>query len=82
MSLNEIRTATITSRGQISLPSSIRKSESFSVGKKIAILTFDDRLEIRPMEEISEGLACTIASEKALAKDWLSEEDKKAWKNL
>ncbi|MEK6935813.1 MAG: hypothetical protein AABW67_03425 [Nanoarchaeota archaeon] len=33
-------------------------------------------------ENIDESLFCMLASEEALAKNWLSKDDEKAWKDL
>ena len=82
MPLLEIKTAKITEKGQIAIPKEIRKIEGFKTGSKIAILTFKDHVELRPMGQISEKMANAIASEKSLAEDWNSKEDEEAWKNL
>jgi AbrB family looped-hinge helix DNA binding protein len=89
MSLIEMKTATITEKGQIAIPKDIRKLEGFSKGKKIVVLAFDDHIELRSLEQVQKKIDFTeekmfpaIASEKSLAKDWLSKEDDQAWKNL
>lgn len=82
MPLMEIKTATITEKGQITIPKHIRETEGFKIGSKIVILAFKDHVELRPIKQISEKMATAIASEKSLAKDWNSKEDEKAWKNL
>ena len=82
MGIIEIKSATITDKGQISIPREIRETEGFEIGSKIAILAFEDHIELRPIEQINEKMFNAIASEKVLAKDWNSKEDKKAWKNL
>ena len=82
MPLLEIKSATITEKGQIAIPKNIRKTEGFKTGSKVAILSFGDHVELRPMTQIRERMATAIASEKSLAKDWNSKEDEKAWKNL
>ena len=82
MVLIEIKTATITKKGQIAIPKDIRNSEGFKTGSKIAILAFENHVELRPMKQVSERMATAIASEKVLAKDWNSKEDETAWKNL
>jgi AbrB family looped-hinge helix DNA binding protein len=82
MSLVEIRSATITDKGQIAIPGRIRKTEGFKKGSIIVILAFDDHIELRPMKQISKRLATAVASEKSLAKDWDSKEEQEAWKNL
>lgn len=78
----EIRSATITKKGQIAIPKEVRKKKGFKVGSKIAILAYKDRVEIRPLNQFNEKMFTALASEKSLAKDWLSKEDEKAWKNL
>ncbi len=82
MPLVEIKSATITEKGQVAIPKNIRKTKGFKTGSKIAILSFKDHIELRPMKQISEKMATAIASEKSLAKDWNSKEDEEAWKNL
>jgi AbrB family looped-hinge helix DNA binding protein len=78
----EIRTATITEKGQIALPKEIRKSASFKMGSKVALLTFTDHIEIRPMKVVSEKMASAFASEKSLSKSWNKKEEAEAWKKL
>ncbi len=80
--LVEMRTVTITEKGQIVVPKEIRKINGFKNGEKLAILAFDDHLEIRPIKQVSAKMAAAFASEKTLSKDWLSKEDEKAWKKL
>lgn len=85
--LFEMKTATITEKGQIALPRSIREVEGFEEGDKIVLLAFEDHIEIRPLEQIRKRLdfakiSNALLSEKALAKDWLSKEDEEAWKDL
>ncbi len=82
MPLIEMKSAKITSKGQIAIPSDIRKLEGFKEGTKIAILAFEDRVELRPLKQFNRKLPTTLASEKSLAKDWLSKEDEEAWKDL
>ena len=81
--IRDIRTATITSKGQICIPNIARNLMGFKEGTKISIAVYSDRVELKPMKkEINESLMCMLASEKALAKNWLSKEDEEAWKNL
>lgn len=82
MTLVEIKSATITEKGQVAIPKDARDIKGFKVGSKIAILAFDDHIELRPMKQISKKMLTAFASEKSLAKDWNSKEDKEAWKNL
>ncbi|MEK6876737.1 MAG: AbrB/MazE/SpoVT family DNA-binding domain-containing protein [Nanoarchaeota archaeon] len=82
MTLIEIKSSKITKKGQIAIPKDIRDIEGFKEGSKIAILAFEDRVELRPLDKVNERTFTAIASEKALAKDWSSKEDEEAWKNL
>jgi len=82
--IKDIRTATITQKGQICIPSIARDLAGFKEGTKIGVIVYSDRVELRPLkkEKMSEALLCMLASEEALAKNWLSKEDEKAWKDL
>jgi len=77
-----MRSATITSKGQIVIPKEIREIEGFKEGEKIVILAFEDHVELRSMKRINEEMFPALASEAVLAKDWLSKEDEEAWKDL
>lgn len=81
MTLVEIRSAKVTEKGQISIPKEIRKN-IFKKGSKIAILAYNDHIEIRPMEEMNEKMMSAFATEKVLGKDWNTKEEDAAWKNL
>ena len=82
MTLIEIKTAKVTEKGQIVIPKDMRDIEGFKEGAKVAILAFDDRIELRPMKQIHEKMFTALASEKSLAKLWNSKEEDKAWKHL
>lgn len=82
MEIIDLRTATITGKGQISIPKDIRDTAHFEIGGKVAIVAFADRIEIRPLREFNEKLFPVFASEHILAKDWLSKEEDEAWKDL
>lgn len=82
MDIISVKNITITAKGQIALPKELRKIKGYTQGEKLAIITYPDRVELRPMKQFSEKLASALASEQSLAKDWLSDADKKAWKHL
>ena len=82
MALLEIKSAKITEKGQIAIPKDIRKKEGFKIGSKIAILAFDDRVELRPMKKMNEKLFPALATEEVLAKSWNTKEEDEAWKDL
>ena len=80
--ITEIRTATITEKGQIVIPKSLRSKKGFETGDKVAVLTYEDKIELRPLSKISERMETAYASERVLARDWNSKKEDKAWKNL
>ena len=80
--LIEIKSATITEKGQIAIPKDVREIEGFKEGNKIAILAFDDHIELRPMKQFSEKMYTALMSEKSLAKLWSTKEEDEAWKHL
>ena len=82
MALVEMKSATITKKGQIAIPKRIREIGGFKEGSKIVILAFDDRVELRPIKQLNEKISTAIATEKVLAEDWNSKEDEEAWKDL
>ena len=82
--LKEIKTVKMTEKGQICIPHTVRKIKGFEEGSKINILVYQDRVELRPMKKgkISDAMMAMLASQEALAKNWLSKEDEEAWKDL
>ena len=56
MPLLEMRTATVTEKGQIVIPKNIRNLEGFKEGTKIAILAFDNKIELRPLKQFNEKI--------------------------
>jgi len=82
--IKDIRTATITQKGQISIPSIARQLAGFKEGTKISIVVYADKVELRPFqaEKLNDSLMGMLASEEALAKNWMSKEDEEAWKDL
>ncbi|WP_421907852.1 AbrB/MazE/SpoVT family DNA-binding domain-containing protein [Methanolacinia petrolearia] len=80
MDLIEIKTGKLTEKGQVVIPKSVR--EKFREGTKVAIIAYDDRIELRPLDDVDELLSCAYASEKVLAGDWDSKEEDEAWSNL
>ena len=80
--IKEIKTITITEKGQIAIPRLARKIRGFNEGSKLSLLVFKDRIELRPIKEINKAMMTMLASEKVLAKDWNTKEEDEAWKNL
>ena len=83
MELIEMKTVTITEKGQMALPKDIREIEGFKEGQKVVMLAYKDRVEIRPLKKMDpEELGWLSLAEKSWAKDWLAPEEDKAWKHL
>ena len=74
MTILEMGIARITDKGQISILREIRELEHFIKGSKVAILAFEDHVEIRLLKEFNKKLFPTLASEKVFARDWLTKE--------
>lgn len=81
--IKEIRTITITEKGQVCIPQKAREMAGFEKGSKVNLIVYSDKVEIRPMKKgISDAMFAMLASEHVLAKNWLSKEDEEAWKDL
>jgi AbrB family looped-hinge helix DNA binding protein len=78
----EIKTATITEKGQICIPREARQIKGFKEGSKIGIIVYSDRVELRSMEQVSEKLFPALATEEVLAEAWDTKEEDEAWKDL
>lgn len=81
MPIIDLKTSTITGKGQIVIPKELRKHQFFE-GSKVAIISYEDRIVIRPLKELDEKLYAMYASEDALGEHWNTKEEEKAWKNL
>ncbi len=51
-----MKSVTITEKGQIALPKELRENKNFSNGKKLVVLSFENRIELIPLEKFSESL--------------------------
>ena len=78
----EMKSVTITEKGQIAIPKDMRAMKGFGEGSKVVIIAFKDRLELRPLRIISEAMEPYLLSEKTWAKDWDTPEEDEAWKDL
>jgi len=80
--IKDIRTATITEKGQICIPNVARNLAGFKEGTKISIVVYSDRVELRPMKKMSDAMLSMLASEEVLAEAWNTPEEDEAWKDL
>ena len=72
---------TLSSKRQVAIPTDVN-IDGFSEGDKIAVITFNDRIELRPLSKLKKIPLTAIASEDALGKEWNSKEEDEAWKDL
>jgi len=79
--IKDIKTATITRKGQICIPN-IARLNGFKEGTKVSILVYPDKIELRPLKKISDAMLSALISEEALAKNWNTKEEDEAWKDL
>ncbi|MBS3163371.1 AbrB/MazE/SpoVT family DNA-binding domain-containing protein [Candidatus Woesearchaeota archaeon] len=82
--IKEIKTVTITEKGQICIPITARNLDGFKEGSKISIIVYNNKVELRPLkkEKMNDALMCMLMSEEVLSKNWLSKKDEEAWKDL
>ena len=83
--LEHIRTVTVTSKGQIVIPKEMR--ERLGKTKKLVVLSFEDRLELRRFDDVAaflseKGKIAPLMSEASLARVWNTPEEDEAWKDL
>ena len=60
--IKDIRTATITSKGQICIPNVARNLVGFKEGTKISVVVYNDRVELKPFqkEKLNDALMCML----------------------
>ena len=80
--IKEIKTATITEKGQICIPQEARQLAGFKKGEKVSIIVYNDRVEIRSLKRMNEKLLPAIMSEEVLGRAWNTKEEDEAWKDL
>ena len=80
--IKEIKTVTITKKGQICIPHEARHMAGFREGTKTSIIVYADRIELRPFKKAAEDMLPAFISEDVLAKAWNTPEEDEAWKDL
>ena len=80
--IKDIRTATITSKGQICIPNVARNLAGFKEGTKISVVVYSDRVELKPFKKISEEMFPALISEEVLSEAWDTPEEDEIWKDL
>jgi len=80
--IKEIKTVTITEKGQICIPHGARHLAGFKEGAKASMIVYADRVELRPLKKAAEDMLPALMSEDVLAKAWNTPEEDEAWKDL
>jgi bifunctional DNA-binding transcriptional regulator/antitoxin component of YhaV-PrlF toxin-antitoxin module len=70
----------VSSEGQIVLPKELCKN-LFPEGSRVAVIAYEDHIEVHPLSYL-EKMECALLSEPALAKEWNTPEEDKAWEHL
>lgn len=72
---------TVGEKGQIVIPKKIRDDLKIEKGTQLLISEDKGKITIKPVK-MSEAYLMMLLSESSLAKDWLNEDEDKAWQNL
>ncbi len=80
--ISHIKTVTILDKGQIVIPKELREKKGFKTGDKVALITYKDRMELRPLPAVHQRMQTAYASEQSLTKEWDSQEEDEAWSDL
>ena len=72
--VKEIKTATITAKGQIAIPKTLREIAGFKEGTKVVILAYEGHIEILPLEHLHEAI------QKPKMKELWDNKEDEAWK--
>ena len=85
--MSEVEIITVSKKGQVVLPKNIRTQLHIHQGSKLLLIQKKDKITLSKVDsliekELSEKKFTLLASEKSLAKDWLSKEEEKAWAYL
>ena len=79
MSLLAMQTATVKN-GEIRIP--VRRLEHLKDGSKVAVLAFENHIEVMSFDDLEDRMFCARASEYVLAREWNTPEEDEAWKDL
>ncbi|MFH1240213.1 MAG: AbrB/MazE/SpoVT family DNA-binding domain-containing protein [Candidatus Diapherotrites archaeon] len=85
--MSEVEIITVSKKGQVVLPKNIREQLHIHQGSKLLLIQKEDKITLSKVDSLidkepNEKKFTLLASEKSLAKDWLSKEEEKAWKDL
>ena len=86
--MTQVEIITVSKKGQVVLPKRVRDELSIVSGSKLLLVQRKGEVTLKKVESLigkekdEDKLFTVLASEKSLAKDWLSKEEDEAWKGL
>ena len=81
--MTQVEIITVSKKGQVVLPKKVREEMNVSQGSKLLLIEKEGKATLSKLDPLLKDKSFTLlASEKSLAKDWLSKEEEEAWKNL
>lgn len=86
--MTQVEIITVSKKGQVVLPKEVREALRIDSGSKLFLVQRKGEVTLKKVESLiekekqSDKLFTAFASEKSLAKDWLSKEEDEAWKDL
>ena len=81
--MTQVEIITVSKKGQVVLPKKVREKMGVSQGSKLLLIEKEGRATLSKLDTLLKDKSFTLlASEKSLAKDWLSKEEEEAWKDL
>ena len=81
--MTQVEIITVSRKGQVVLPKNVREEMRVNQGSKLLLIEKEGRVTLSKLDTLLKDKSFTLlTSEKSLAKDWLSKEEEKAWKDL
>ena len=81
--MGQVEIITVSKKGQVVLPKKVREEMKIDQGSKLLLIEKDGKATLSKLDSLLKDNSFTLlASERSLAKDWLSKEEEEAWANL
>ena len=81
--MTQVEIITVSEKGQVVLPKRIREEMKIDKGSRLLLVEKEGKATLSKLDTLMKDKSFTLlASEKSLAKDWLSKEEEEAWKDL
>ncbi len=81
--MTQVEIITVSKKGQVVLPKNVREEMRLSQGSKLLLVEKGGKVTLSKLDSLLRDKSFSLlASEKSLAKDWLSKEEDETWKDL